>query len=105
MLETSSRQTASKEHGDTLDNGPPVQGPAATNLIQGKDTDESGKLEFVSIRTDVMRWRAYHVGNGIQSRDPLHLCVGNPSGTENRGSKDGDTGNADPLLHDLEPND
>ena len=50
-------------------------------------------------------WRAYHVRDGVQSRDPLHLCIGNTSGTENRRSEDSHTGNTDPLLHDLEPND
>ena len=49
--------------------------------------------------------RVYHVGDGVQSRNPLHLCIGNTSGTENRGGKDSHTGNTDPLLHDLEPDD
>lgn len=47
----------------------------------------------------------YHVRDGVQSGNPLHLCVGNTSGTEDGGSKDSDTSDTDPLLHDLEPDD
>ena len=47
----------------------------------------------------------YHVSDGIQSGNPLHLCIGNTGGTENGGSEDGDTGDTDPLLHDLKPDD
>ena len=35
----------------------------------------------------------------------MHLCIGNTGSTENGGSEDGDTGNTDPLLHDLKPDD
>ena len=47
----------------------------------------------------------YHVCDGIQSRNPLHLRIGNTSGTENGGSEDSHTSDTDPLLHDLEPDD
>ena len=73
VLETSSRQTASEEHGNPLYDGTPVQGPAATNLVQGKDTDEGSKLELVSVQISCHAMGAYHVGDGIQSRNPLHL--------------------------------
>ena len=46
----------------------------------------------------------YHVCDGVQSRDPLHLRIGNTSGSENGGSEDSHTSDTDPLLHDLEPN-
>ena len=48
---------------------------------------------------------AYHVSNGVQSRNPLHLCVGNTGSAENGGSENGHTSNTDPLLHDLKPDD
>ena len=51
VLETSSRQTASEEHRDTLDNGAPVQGPAATDSIEGEDTDEGRELEIIRKRS------------------------------------------------------
>lgn len=35
----------------------------------------------------------------------MHLCICNTSGTEDGGSEDSHTGNTDPLLHDLEPDD
>lgn len=35
----------------------------------------------------------------------MHLCIGNTSGTENGGSEDSHTGDTDPLLHNLEPDD
>ena len=47
----------------------------------------------------------YHVCDGVQPRNPLHLRIGNTSGTENGGSEDSHTGNTDPLLHDLKPDD
>lgn len=48
---------------------------------------------------------AYHVCNGVQSRNPLHLCVGYTGSAENGGSENGHTSNTDPLLHDLKPDD
>lgn len=54
---------------------------------------------------EVSQGEAYHVCDGVQSRNPLHLCIGNTSGTENGGSENSHTGNTDPLLHDLEPDD
>ena len=46
---------------------------------------------------------AHHVSDGIQSRNPLHLAVGNTSGTEDGRSEDGHTSDANPLLHNLKP--
>lgn len=37
---TSSGKTTSKRHGDTLDHGSPIQGPATTDAIEGEDTNE-----------------------------------------------------------------
>ena len=48
---------------------------------------------------------AYHVCDGVQSGNPLHLRVGNTSGTEDGRGEDGHTGDTDPLLHNLEPDD
>ena len=49
--------------------------------------------------------RTYHVCNSIQSRDPLHLIIGNTCSAEDGGSENGYTSNTDPLLHDLKPDD
>ncbi len=35
----------------------------------------------------------------------MNIRVGDTSGTENSWSEDGDTGNTDPFLHNLEPDD
>lgn len=45
----------------------------------------------------------HHVCDGVQSRNPLHLRIGNTSSTENGGSENSHTGDTDPLLHDLKP--
>ena len=49
MLKPKSRKTASEEHRDTLNDRTPVQGPAATNPIEGENTDEGSHLEMISI--------------------------------------------------------
>ncbi len=37
-------ETTSEEHGDTLHDGSPVEGPATTNPVQSEDTNEGSKL-------------------------------------------------------------
>ena len=49
--------------------------------------------------------KAYHVGDSVQSRDPLDLGIGDTSSTEDSWSEDGHTGDTNPLLHDLKPDD
>ena len=48
VLKTGSGETTSKEHRDTLDDRAPVQGPAATDSVEGENTNESSQLEVVS---------------------------------------------------------
>ena len=45
MLETSGGETTGEEHGDTLNDGTPVQGPAPTNSVESEDTNEGSKLQ------------------------------------------------------------
>ncbi len=78
-----------KEHGDALAGGAPVQGPAATDAIEGVDTDEGGE----------------HVEDIVEATDPLALNSVEAGDAEDGGRVDGDTGDADPLLQDLQPND
>lgn len=47
--------------------------------------------------------RAYHIGYGVQARDPLHLVVRNTSSTEDCWSENGHTSNTNPFLHNLKP--
>lgn len=44
-LESDGGETASEEHGNTLGDGSPVEGLAATDAIQSEDADESCKLD------------------------------------------------------------
>ena len=46
MLETSSGKTTGEEHGDALNDGTPVQGPAPTNSVESEDTNEGSKLQI-----------------------------------------------------------
>lgn len=48
VLETEGGETTSEEHGDTLDDGAPVEGPATTNSVESEDTNECGKLNIIS---------------------------------------------------------
>lgn len=45
----------------------------------------------------------YHVGDVVQASNPLNIRISNARSSEDGGSIDGDTCNANPLLHDLEP--
>lgn len=49
-------EAAGEEHGDTLHDGAPVEGPATTDPIQREDTDEGSELghgQLILIRTKV----------------------------------------------------
>lgn len=46
-----------------------------------------------------------HIGDSIQTRDPLDILVADTGGTEDGWSIDGYTSDTNPLLHDLEPDD
>ena len=81
----------------------PVQGPATTDPVQGENANESCHLHIINTYSGNRHKGTYHVGNGVQPRDPLHLVVRDTSGTEDGRSEDSHTGDTDPLLHDLKP--
>ena len=85
--DTGGRKTTSSEHGNALDDGAPVEGPAATNSVESEDADQGSE----------------HVDNVVETGDPLDGGVGDTSSTEDGGSEDGDTGDTDPFLHNLKP--
>ena len=89
MVCTDLGETSSEEHAETLYDGTPVESPATTDTIKSEDTDECGEC----------------VGDVVQSRDPLGGFVRDTGNTENGRGVDGDTGNTDPFLEDLEPDD
>ena len=89
LILTRAGETTSEEHSNTLDDRSPVESPATADTVESEDTDEGSK----------------HVGDGIETGDPLDLRVADTSGTEDGGSVDGYTSNTNPFLHDLEPND
>lgn len=47
----------------------------------------------------------YHVSDVVQTGNPLNIGISNARSAEDGRSIDGDTCNANPLLHDLEPDD
>ena len=51
------------------------------------------------------RYRTYHVGDGVEPRDPLHIGVADTGSTEDGWRVDGHSSNPDPFLHDLQPDD
>ena len=51
LVLTRAGKTASEEHGNTLDNGAPVESPATTDAIKSEHADECGK----------------HVGDGVET--------------------------------------
>jgi len=69
--------------------GPPGACPGAADAVEREDADQSRK----------------HVEDVVQTDDPLALRLAHACDTENGRSVDGDSGNADPFLHDLEPDD
>lgn len=89
MVLTHAGETPGEEHGDALDDRAPVEGPATADSVECEDADEGG----------------HHVGDGVETGDPLDLTVADTGCAEDGGSVDGDTGDTDPFLHDLEPND
>ena len=103
VLEANSGESTSQEHRDTLNDRAPVQGPATTDPVQSEDANESSHLRMISTYPGNRHKATYHVGNGVQPRDPLHLAVRDTSGTEDGRSEDSHTGDTDPLLHDLKP--
>jgi len=89
LVLTRAGETTGEEHGDALDDGAPVEGPATADFVEGEDADEGGE----------------HVGDGVETGDPLDLTVADTGCAEDGGSVDGDTGDTNPFLHDLEPDD
>ena len=89
LVLTGAGETTSEEHSNALDDGAPVQSPTTADAIESEDTDEGCK----------------HVGDGVETGDPLNLLVADTGGTEDGRGVDGDTSNTNPFLHDLEPDD
>lgn len=81
------RESTSERHRNTLTSRAPVTSPATTDAVEREHTDERGK----------------HVENVVETRYPLTLRRAHASNAEDGGRVDGDTGDADPFLHDLEP--
>ena len=48
VVQAKASETTSEEHGNALNDGSPVKGPAATNAIKREDADECCQLEVVS---------------------------------------------------------
>ena len=86
---TSCCESASAKHCNTLDNGAPVESPSPANPVESEDADECG----------------HHVCDGVETRNPLRVSVGDTSSTENGRSENCDTSDTNPLLHDLKPDD
>ena len=83
------RETPSAKHADTLADGAPVQGPAASDAVESEDADQ----------------RREHVGDVVETGDPETVFRRNAGDGEDGGAVDGDAGNADPFLQNLQPND
>lgn len=88
-IETQSSESAAQEHADTLHDGSPIERPTTSDSIERKHTDERGK----------------HVKDVVETRDPLCLVRVESREAEDGGCVDGDTGDTDPFLDDLEPDD
>ena len=86
---TSGGESTSTEHGNTLNDRAPVQGPATTDSVKREYTDQGGQ----------------HVSDVVKTGDPLNRFIGNASSVEDGGGEDGDTSDTNPLLHDLKPDD
>ena len=82
-------ETAGAKHADPLAHGSPIQRPAATDAVEGEDADERGE----------------HVGDVVETGDPETVLGRHAGDGEDGGSVDGDAGDADPFLEDLEPDD
>lgn len=83
----SSGKTAGDEHADALAGGAPVESPAATDSIQGEDTNERGK----------------HVCDVVDTADPETIRGTDTSYSEDLRPINGNTGNTDPFLQNLKP--
>ncbi len=82
-------ETTGAEHADALADGAPVERPAAANSIESEDADESRQ----------------HVCDVIETGNPKTLTWGDAGDCENFGAVDGDAGDADPFLENLQPDD
>ena len=78
-----------EDHGETLHDGAPVECPSAADTIQGEDADQGGE----------------GVGDVVEAGDPFAGSIADDGDTEDGGSVDGHAGDANPFLHDLEPDD
>lgn len=67
--------------------GTPVQGPPTAYSVQRIHADERGE----------------HIEDVVQAADPLALDRVEPGDAEDGGGVNGNTGDADPLLQDLQP--
>ena len=88
-VNSKTREAAGEGHGDTLHHGAPVERPSAADAVKGEDADESGE----------------HIEDIVEARDPLHVIMRDTRYAEDGRSVDGHTGDADPLLHYLQPDD
>jgi hypothetical protein len=44
-VEAKAREASAEEHGDTLDDGTPVEGVSSSDPVEGEDADERGELK------------------------------------------------------------
>ena len=88
-VDRSASEATGAEHANALADGSPVEGPATTDSIESEDTDEGGE----------------HVCDVVETGYPKTVVRRDAGDCEDGGPVNGDAGDTDPFLENLEPDD